>query len=69
MLAQVETAEAVANIDAILDVAGLDGIYVGPGDLSLSMGAPPLMAPQDPAVLGAMAQVLAKTKAKGMIPG
>lgn len=35
LLAQVETAEAVANIDDILDVPGLDGIYVGPGDLSL----------------------------------
>ena len=68
LFAQIETAEAVANIDDILSVAGLDGIYVGPGDLSLSMGAAPLMAPNDPAVLQAMAHVLNKAKAKGLFP-
>ncbi len=67
LLAQVETAEAVANIDAILSVPGLDGIYVGPGDLSLSMGVAPSMAPDSQPVLDAMANVRAKTRAKGLI--
>ncbi len=35
-LAMIETAEAMQNLDAIASVPGLDGLYVGPGDLSLS---------------------------------
>jgi 4-hydroxy-2-oxoheptanedioate aldolase len=33
-----ETAEALDDLDAVLAVDGLDGIYVGPTDLSLSLG-------------------------------
>jgi 4-hydroxy-2-oxoheptanedioate aldolase len=67
LLAQVETAEAVRKVDEILSVPGLDGIYVGPGDLSLSLGAEPSMNPSDPAVRAAMAEVLAKTRALGRV--
>ena len=38
VLTQVEHVDAVKNLDAILEVEGLDGIYVGPADLSQSMG-------------------------------
>ena len=34
----IEAATALDDLDAILTVPGLDGIYVGPGDLSLSLG-------------------------------
>ena len=34
----VETATALEDLDALLAVPGLDGVYVGPGDLSLSLG-------------------------------
>ncbi len=34
----VETATALDDLDAFLAVDGLDGVYVGPGDLSLSLG-------------------------------
>jgi 4-hydroxy-2-oxoheptanedioate aldolase len=34
----VETAGALDDLDAILAIEGLDGVYVGPGDLSLSLG-------------------------------
>ena len=33
-----ETREALGNIDEILSVPGIDAIYVGPNDLSLSLG-------------------------------
>lgn len=36
---QVETAEGLANIDEIAAVEGIDVIFVGPGDLSVSIGA------------------------------
>ncbi|HET7729345.1 MAG TPA: aldolase/citrate lyase family protein [Usitatibacter sp.] len=35
---QIETAEAVANAAAIAAVQGVDGLFVGPGDLSASLG-------------------------------
>ena len=37
----IETVEAVSNLDDILSVPGVDAIYVGPADLSLSLGLPP----------------------------
>ncbi|MGX4642721.1 aldolase/citrate lyase family protein [Massilia sp. SYSU DXS3249] len=38
LLVQVETPAALANIEAIAAVDGVDGIFVGPGDLAASMG-------------------------------
>ncbi len=40
VIVQVEHIEAVKNIDAILDVPGIDGVFVGPFDLSGSMALP-----------------------------
>ena len=40
IFAQIETAQAVQNLDAICAVEGLDGIFIGPGDLSVSLGHP-----------------------------
>jgi 2-keto-3-deoxy-L-rhamnonate aldolase RhmA len=37
-LPQIETAEAVENLDAILSVDGVDGIMIGPNDLAFSLG-------------------------------
>ena len=39
--AMVETKEAVENLDAILSVPNLTGIYIGPADMSSSYGLPP----------------------------
>jgi 4-hydroxy-2-oxoheptanedioate aldolase len=58
LLAMIETRDGLDNLEAILSVPGLDGIYVGPGDLSLALGAPPSMAPSDPAVVTAIASTL-----------
>jgi 4-hydroxy-2-oxoheptanedioate aldolase len=38
VIVMVETASAHDDLDAVLAVQGLDGVYVGPGDLSLSLG-------------------------------
>jgi 4-hydroxy-2-oxoheptanedioate aldolase len=40
-MAMIETKEAVQHLDEILSTPGLDAIYVGPSDLSLTMGFPP----------------------------
>ncbi len=38
VIVMVEAATALDDLDAVLAVEGLDGVYVGPGDLSLSLG-------------------------------
>lgn len=38
VLVQVETMEAVNNLDEILEVEGVDGVFIGPADLSADMG-------------------------------
>lgn len=35
---QIETAQAIRNVDAILSVPGIDACYIGPWDLSVSLG-------------------------------
>lgn len=37
----IETAEALSNLDEILEVPDIDAIYVGPADLSITLGLPP----------------------------
>lgn len=39
VLAMIETRQGVKDIDAILDTPGIDGVFVGPYDLSLALGA------------------------------
>lgn len=52
--AQIETARGLANLDAIAAVPGLDALFLGPGDLSLSLGVAP-DAPELHAALTALA--------------
>ena len=41
VIPMIETQTAIDNIDAILDVPGIDAIYVGPSDLAFSLGMEP----------------------------
>jgi 4-hydroxy-2-oxoheptanedioate aldolase len=67
--AMVETAEALANVDAIVSVPGLTGVYVGPADLSLSMGSPERSDPTVPEVVAALDAIGAACKKHGVIAG
>jgi len=40
MLPQCETVEALEHIEEIVQIEGLDGIFIGPFDLSIAMGIP-----------------------------
>ncbi len=69
VFAMIETREALGNLDAILAVKGIDGIYVGPSDLGLSMGHEPTLDPSAPEVLDAITAIAARTKAAGRLAG
>ena len=62
-LVMVESADAVAELDATLAVDGVDGLYVGPRDLSLSLGCEP--DPDDPVLNPALQRVWAACAAAG----
>ena len=40
-LAMIETKESLENLDEIMSTPGVDGIYIGPADLSLAIGEKP----------------------------
>ena len=65
----IETAEAIGNLDAILDVEGIDAVYIGPADLSISLGLPPGVDNEDASFIGALDAVLAGCKARGIAAG
>jgi 4-hydroxy-2-oxoheptanedioate aldolase len=67
VLAQIETKEALANLDDILAVDGLDGVYIGPADLSLSFGCKATFDDVEPPVAEAIDHVLARAKACGKV--
>jgi len=68
-LAMIETQQALDNLDDILSVEGLDAIYVGPSDLSLSLGCKPTFDDVDPKAADAIDHILARAKAHGVVAG
>jgi len=65
LMTAVETPEAVANLDELLKVEKLDGIFIGPMDLATSMGH--FGNPQHPEVQKAIQEVEAKVFASNKI--
>src|SRR6478609_5022865 len=66
--AMIETARGLAALDEICAVPGLAGVYVGPADLAISLGHPPLEALTTPAVLDAVARIQAAASEAGLVP-
>lgn len=64
---QIEDAEALDNVDDILAVEGIDVFFIGPSDLSQSMGHPG--NPKAEPVATAIDTTLAKIVAAGKTPG
>lgn len=67
--AMIETAQALDNLDSILSVEGIDAVYIGPSDLSLSLGCKPVFDDVDPPVAQAIAHICARAKAHGVVAG
>jgi 4-hydroxy-2-oxoheptanedioate aldolase len=69
ILAMIETKQAVESLDAILDVVGLTGVYIGPSDLGFSYGMIPILDREEPEILAIYEQVLAACKKRGLYAG
>ncbi len=67
LLVQAETETALSHLDAIAAIEGVDGIFIGPSDLSASMGHPGNAG--HPRVQGAIDQAIARIKDAGKAPG
>jgi len=65
VMVQIETKEGVQNIDKIVDVDGIDVIFIGPYDLSLSLGYPPPSPDPHPDVEQIIQRVLKVTHGAG----
>jgi 4-hydroxy-2-oxoheptanedioate aldolase len=63
----IETAEALAVLDEILAIPGLDSVVIGPQDLSFSMGYPG--DPEHPKVVSAIEMIAEKARKAGRFVG
>jgi 4-hydroxy-2-oxoheptanedioate aldolase len=71
VLVQVETRTAVAGIEAIAAVEGVDGLFIGPSDLAADLGhlADPRHAEVQAVIANACARIRAAGKAAGILTG
>ena len=67
LLVQVETRKAMASLDAIAEVEGVDGVFIGPNDLSADMGY--LGNWQHPEVWKVMEDAAKRIRKAGKAPG
>jgi 4-hydroxy-2-oxoheptanedioate aldolase len=68
-LAMIETETAVNHLEDILTVPEIDGIYIGPADLTLSMGFAPSILVTEPKVIDTIEYIRAATKRKDKFVG
>ncbi len=69
VIPMIETAEAVRNIDEILAVPGIDAIYVGPADLSLTLGLAPRNNDDSEPFRDALERIVGACRNAGVVPG
>jgi 4-hydroxy-2-oxoheptanedioate aldolase len=69
VMPMIETKEAVQNIDEILSTPGIDAIYVGPADLSLTLGCTPKLDQTEAPVVEALGKILDACKRHKVIAG
>jgi 4-hydroxy-2-oxoheptanedioate aldolase len=68
-LPMIETRDAVANLDAILDVEGIAGVYIGPSDLGFSHGLVPKLDRDEPEMLRIFDRVIEAATSRGLNAG
>jgi 4-hydroxy-2-oxoheptanedioate aldolase len=68
-LVMIETSTGLANADEIAAVPGLDGVYVGPNDLGLSLGLPPQLIDHGPVLTEAITTIAGACERHGIVAG
>jgi 4-hydroxy-2-oxoheptanedioate aldolase len=68
-IAMIETKTALGVLDEILGVEGLDGVFVGPSDLSVTFSGGEKVAPTDSFIEAPIRDIAARAKAAGKIAG
>ena len=67
VLVQIETQDGLDNLDAIAATPGVDGVFIGPGDLSAAIGY--LGRQGDPHVQTVIIDAIRRIRAQGKAPG
>ena len=67
LIIQLEGKEAIRNINTILDVEGVDVLFIGPYDLSQSLGVPGQV--EHPKVTETIYEAVKKIRSKGLVAG
>ena len=65
----IETKTAIKNLEAILDVEGIAGVYIGPSDLGLSYGMAPKLDRDEPEILKIYDKILKECGKRGIYAG
>jgi 4-hydroxy-2-oxoheptanedioate aldolase len=68
-LAMIETRTALANLDAIVDTPGIDGLFLGPSDLSIALSDGKSLDPQSKEIDRELDRMVATAQKAGKIPG
>ena len=69
VIPQIETREAIGNLDEILQVPGISAIYIGPSDLSMAFNKDPRKGQSDPELVEAKQRILEAAKHHGIPAG
>ena len=69
VFAMVETVEALNNVEEIAATPGLDGLFVGPSDLSITLSNGAGIEKTGPKTLAAMERIQAAAKKNGIVAG
>jgi 4-hydroxy-2-oxoheptanedioate aldolase len=65
----IETKTAIENLESILDVPGIAGVYIGPSDLGFSYGLHPTLDRTEPEILAIYETIVKACEKRGIFPG
>lgn len=68
-LVMIETTEAIEKLEEIATTPGIDGFYIGPTDLAITMGLPPMLDHKDPRHVEAVQKVVDTARRHGLQAG
>jgi 4-hydroxy-2-oxoheptanedioate aldolase len=69
VIPMIETTQAITNLADILAVPGIDAVYVGPADLSITLGMPPQNNDDQQAFVDALQTIVAECQRADIVPG